>query len=365
MNSDPYESAAWRAFGMMDADEAAGFDEAMRDDPALRDASRGIDRLAAAVAVASAVPVAPRAGQLDRLHRRLGLQVSRGTNWFAISGWAAAAILMVVLILDRHSNNTKGSTLQAGANEPSKSDSPKHGSVKANDLTEPRDEVRGTDASNTAKNETPAVAAEGDGKVVVAVETKRLIQEIGVLRDKLATLQERDRNRFEPVAGMAWPVVMRMRPPGSGSSESLALNTGAPTPEEPTLTTMLGDGLIGSINAFVREGTSHPFEAAAVSTPDPSAIPIYDAARDSGTLVVSHLPELAAGESYNLWVQTKSSGNPVYVGRLPDSDVQGADSFEFSLGATGTIPTGFILTKDSQSGTTPPSDQNTFLQGPK
>ena len=71
MNSDPYDSAAWRTFGMLDADEPAIFDQAMHHDPVLRDAYLEMDRLSAAIAASAAAPIEPRTGQLERLQNRL------------------------------------------------------------------------------------------------------------------------------------------------------------------------------------------------------------------------------------------------------------------------------------------------------
>ena len=98
---------------------------------------------------------------------------------------------------------------------------------------------------------------------------------------------------------------------------------------------------------------------------EPSAIPIYDSARDAGTLVVNNLPATTPDEAYNLWVTTKTGDKPVYVGRLPESNVRGGESFDFRLGSKATVPSGFILTRDRQ-GTPPlPSASSTVLQGPR
>ena len=59
MNFDPYDSAAWRTFDMLDADEAAAFDEAMRHDPVLQSAYFEMDRLSAAIATPSPLPSSP------------------------------------------------------------------------------------------------------------------------------------------------------------------------------------------------------------------------------------------------------------------------------------------------------------------
>lgn len=96
----------------------------------------------------------------------------------------------------------------------------------------------------------------------------------------------------------------------------------------------------------------------------PSAIPIYDAARDSGTLVVNNLPAAEEGRVYNLWVTTAQSDKPVYVGSLPASRTPGADSFDFSLGSNMVIPSGFMLTKDPENQPAAPGESNTVLKGP-
>ena len=95
-----------------------------------------------------------------------------------------------------------------------------------------------------------------------------------------------------------------------------------------------------------------------------TAIPIYDAARDSGTLVVSNLPAAENDEVYNLWVKTEAGAKPIYVGSLPESSATGADSFDFSLGSTMVFPSGFVLTKDPRDTPTTPTATNTVLQGP-
>jgi len=107
-----------------------------------------------------------------------------------------------------------------------------------------------------------------------------------------------------------------------------------------------------------------PQENAPVVATHPSAVPIYDAARDSGTLVVSNLPPAEAGAVYNLWVTGDSGGQPSYVGSLPQRSASGGDSFDFSLGSTSVLPTGFLLTKDPAGTPATPSQANTVLEGP-
>ena len=93
-------------------------------------------------------------------------------------------------------------------------------------------------------------------------------------------------------------------------------------------------------------------------------MPIYDAARDTGTLVVSNLPPAPQGRVYHLWVSTSASTRPVYLGKLPDNSVSGAESFDFSLGSTMILPTAFMLTLDPANSPAAPGDDNTVLAGP-
>ena len=102
MNSDPYDSAAWKTFGMLDADESAAFDDAMRSDPALRKYALEMDRLSAAIAACTTAPVEPEAGLLERVQDRLRHRPSRTAGiWLAVTGWAAAIALALVLVLGR------------------------------------------------------------------------------------------------------------------------------------------------------------------------------------------------------------------------------------------------------------------------
>jgi Anti-sigma-K factor rskA len=97
----------------------------------------------------------------------------------------------------------------------------------------------------------------------------------------------------------------------------------------------------------------------------PGAIPIYDAARDAGTLVVSNLPPAPAGQEYNLWVQTTSDGAPVRLGILPDAGTSPSESFDFNLGSNQVRPAGFTLTLDPKDKPAAPHSKNTVLQSPQ
>jgi hypothetical protein len=418
MNSDPHDSAAWRTFGMMDADESAIFDEAMRHDPALRGAFLEMDRLSAAIGAASVAPIEPRAGQLERLQNRLGLYpVKRSYFWMGISGWAAAAALSLLLVFTRGESSKPHATVAANsAARGNGSISPKtaHGKTPSANPESSHTTNEAT-ASNDAADDNAAVlaAAQELAKNNLKVETKRLVQEIEVLRENLEKFQQRDRILFEAVPGVAVPIVMTMRPPGLESDGEITL---AQNDTEHSITGMLGDALKlvqsdshtqaagTSSGAFAmamdqsahttetttsRQGLPGALAATASSplgddattnniatdasslppivsneAPLPSAVPIYDAARDSGTLVVNNLPSAGDGNVYNLWVHTIDGQTPIYVGSLPESSESGTDSFDFNLGSTRVLPSGFVLTKDEVNKPSTPSVHNTVLQGP-
>ncbi len=372
MNSDPYDSAAWRTFGMLDADESAIFDQAMRHDPVLRGAYLEMDRISAAIAASAAAPIEPRTGQLERLQNRLGLYPSRRAYlWLGVSGWAAAAAVTLVLFLDRSTpDKANDRSATASGSSPRPSDhaaAPAPNTASPNETSPAVPQQAGNNPDLTPKiapvpgNETDAIAA-------ARMETKRLYQEIEVLRENLEKFQIRDRVLFQATPGVALPIVMTMSPPGTASEDSTALTK---NDDHPAITAMLGDAL--TARTPTTTATTEVVPPVAVRTPQenapvvptqPSAVPIYDAARDSGTLVVSNLPPAEAGAVYNLWVTTEAGARPVYVGSLPERSAAGADSFDFSLGSTTTLPSGFLLTKDPQDTPASPTSANIILQGP-
>jgi len=383
MNSDPYDSAAWRTLGMLDADESAIFDEAMHHDPVLRGAYLEMDRLTAAIAAACSTPIEPKAGQLERLQNRLGINKTSHLHlWLAITGWSAAAVLATMLILDRTGiTRPESTTTASGYPTPAAKDTIAPAAPKSPPVTGQNAAI--PSPSSVGPAEVPGTG-ETDPKAVVKVETKRLVQEIAVLRDNLEKYQHRDRVLFEPVPGMALPIIMKMNPPGQTSDDNTAL---AANDSQSPVAMLLADTLklqsdpavFGEGAAIAGEGDQNPSEnqTAAVtpavparatdvtqSIAHPSAIPIYDAARDSGTLVVSNLPTAAPGKVYNLWVTTATGEKPVYVGSLPEVTSARAESFDFSLGSNMVIPSGFALTQDPEQAPATPSEKNTVLQGP-
>ena len=300
---------------------------------------------------------------LELLRTRLGFGPPKSAPfWVAVSGWSAAAVLAVLLTL-----HLTGIIDQWGAPPVTGG----HDLPPQSNLATAPAGANPSTASATARpgqsrsNSNPAPAgSHPDGKSTTKVETKRLNQEIEVLRDHLEKFQNRDRALFEVVPGMALPIVMTMTPPGVAAADPAFF---AKNDEHSPITTLLGDALTALTG--VSSGKT-PVPPAGqpnhlTSLPEhPTAIPIYDAARDSGTLVVSNLPPAAEGEVYNLWVSTEPGAQPVYVGSLPENSASGADTFDFSLGSTMVLPSGFILTRDPLDAPATPSETNTVLQGP-
>ena len=354
MNSDLYDSAAWRAFQMLDAEEAAIFDEAMLHDPVLRSAYLEMGRLAAAIAATTTVPLDAQAAHLDHLQIRLGLNAKHLSHfWLAASGWTTAVVLATLLtlhltgIIDRMDG---GNAAPSGTSAPA----PVSTTSQAGQAAIPADRT---------STGAPVAGKDADSKTPTKVETKRLNQEIAVLRDNLEKFQHRDRVLFEVVPGMALPIVMAMNPPDVALEDSSLMKNEESSP----LTALLGDALRALTGAPTETAptvdAAHALDATGLSK-HPTAIPIYDAARDSGTLVVSDLPAADEGEDYNLWVTTATGTRPIYVGTLPANSAAGTDSFDFSLGSTMVLPSGFVLTKDPQNAPANPTAANTILQGP-
>jgi hypothetical protein len=370
MNSDPHDSTAWRSFGMLDTDETAGFDEAMRHDPQLKAAARDMDRLSAAVALATSHPVIPRDGHLERIQSRLGMHhPRRAPLWFGISGWAAAAALALLLVWNV--KGFRGLPAQPGpiVNSPGVTESAVHDGVPADvQAVATNDNPSDTDTA-PAKQPSPETNPSG---LVIRRETEQLTREIAVLQSQVQLYQSRERAWSQVLPGVALPVIMKMTPPGAESTidSSLAMN-------DSPISQLLGETL--RIAGSAKQGSGDSPDAV-MSTADTAflntavevpavapagAIPIYDAARDAGTLVVTNLPPAPTGLEYNLWVQAKRDGPPVRIGILPDAGTSPSESFDFSLGDNQVMPSGFILTQDPADRPAAPNADNTVLQSPQ
>ena len=306
---------------MLGGDESAEFSEAMRDDPGLRRACQEMDRLAAAIAATSCAPVTPQAADVERLKRSLGLPHAgrKAPLWLAVSGWIAALGISAWVVRE--------------------------------ELVSPKE------VATAAEPSPPPVQTAVETRDS-SVEIGRLSSEIGALRENLEAFQQREREFYQILPGRALQVVMTMLPPGDTS-------TGRPSLITPA---MLGDALA----AMNRQSAAVEEEIPAEQTTaihqaqpmPPMAVPIYDPVRDSGTLVVSDLLPAEQGHAYHLWVSTSHSTQPVFIGSLPESSATGADAFDFSLGSSMILPTGFLLTYGPVGTPTAPGAENTVLVGP-
>ncbi len=342
---------------MLDAEESAAFDDALRESADLRHAYREINALAAAVAVSQVKPLPTRAGDFERLQARLGLLRKRPVNWLGISGWAIAASLALLLVVSHNPRAARSTTRQTQAD------------ARATPAGAPAE--RKPEAARIPGEEAPALAASGtsDGaaggsetKAAKKGETMKLIQEVSVLREKLESVANRDRKRFEFVPGRSWPVMMTMAPPPSSDEDETTIEEDAPA-----LTSRVADALAG-ISPMVGDPSevSAPDETAAASgTATAAAIPIYDPVTDEGAIVVAGLPEPEEDMGNFLWVATETSEVPVLVGQLPPNESQQAVSIDFELGTKGILPTSFILTNGKIGNPAAPSARNTILIGPR
>jgi len=340
---------------MLNAEESAAFDDALREDAALRHAYREINALGAAVAASQAIPLQARPGQLERLQARLGLQHRRPTNWLGISGWAIAASLALLLVI----SNRPGSAASGNV-----AVSPQMGAKTAHVAAANASGANGTaedKESLAASNSSTGSAGAGEGKSNKKIESKRLIQEISVLREKLESVAKRDQKRFEIISGRSWPVMMTMAPPSSTADTATVLE------DAPALTSRVGDALAG-LSSIVGDPSQEPASgepAAADANVSPTAIPIYDPFTDHGAIVVAGLPFSDPGMGNYLWVATETSDVPVLVGQLPPRDSQQPVSIDFTLGTRGILPTSFILTNGTIGNPAVPSEKNTILIGPR
>ncbi len=328
MNSDPYDSAVWRSFGMLDHEETERFADAMGQDPGLRRACQEMDRLAAAIAATSCAPVTPQAAEIERLKRSAGLPHAgrKAPLGLAVCGWLLALGLAAWTIRDALVSTAEAPRIAEPSPPPAR----------------PADEARDIPDQS--------------------VETRRLTMEIAELQENLEAFQQRERELYQIVPGRALQVVMTMLPPGQVSADRPSLVTPA----------LLGDALAAMNRhapAVAEEpvGESHLQEttvAHEAAPLPPMAVPIYDPVRDTGTLVVSDLLPAEADHAYHLWVTTGHSARPVFIGSLPESSATGTDSFDFSLGSSMILPTGFLLTYGPVGTPAAPAAENTVLAGP-
>jgi hypothetical protein len=359
---------------MLDADETAGFDEAMRHDPELMGAYREVECLTAVIAAVVTHPVKPQSGQLESLHLRLGLNVAKRTNWLGISGWAAAAVVLLLWQLpnrDKDPQNLTQRETRPVRVAVTKLSPPPAATVVTAAVASPIEE---TPPKNSLEKSARLITAPAELTAVVKRETRRLTQEIETLRSHLESAEARDRRLFEAVPGFSRPVVMRMKLPEDVTLASASEfsdggvateKTEFPLTEDQPIATVIGDALASAAQPKLKRHAPPP-PAAVNASASLSAISVYDPALDTGTIVIAgDLPADSGDGPPQLWMVT-DDGIPIYVGTLPVVGTQGAENtFDFSFGKPSTVPKGFILTKGSPGPPVPPTAANTLLVGPK
>jgi hypothetical protein len=270
---------------------------------------------------------------------------------FAWSGWAAAAAVTIVLLMKNppatsdlpistaHSNPSAADHLSRSASLPAQADA----AEKAPTLVK---------EERVSSQDIVAEATE------MREQQRSLIQEIDTLRKQIVLLTTRDKERLVAQNGISWPIIMKLTAPGTDPLAAVI--------KDPVLGAMFDMNPLKTENPASSENFKAGAQASA-PLPDPSlpsAVPIYDPARDSGQLLINNLNPPEEGQAYFLWVQSDQSEQPVLVGSLPDNFTS-SETFDFQLGAVGIIPDRFLITQDLQQAPSPPNTSNTVLLGPE
>jgi hypothetical protein len=392
MNAENREYAAWRTFGLLSPDGQKAFDAAVEANESLSETRDHMEALAAAISVTHSRPVTPGAGLLEKIRERCGLSKQRPSvnsrkrlrpvlQW---AGWGVAATLAVLLAVREKSGpltagqspppssgNPADNSRRPGIRPPGRVPLPDHSLTRTPEpdrplrpLAEASGVARGVPHSGSADPSahtqvgTPAATDNMPVEPTAEpAEKRKLIQEIETLTAELKRTRQQNGEILSPAPGRSWPLVVEMKPPANSRKDS-----------DPPLSSQIADALAGKSVTPTAEGTSQP--------PPASAIPVYDPARDTGTLAVRNLPAAPTGSQYHLWVGTADAVDPVFVGTLPDN-LFVTDSLDFSLGSTGIVPTAYYLTLNSTGLRTAtvesvsnvgqlvlPNSSNIVLQGP-
>jgi hypothetical protein len=370
MKSEACENAARHLFGLLAPEDEPLYEAAAAEDPVMREARRLVEELACAVALQAAVPVEPPAHLLPQIKAACGLLpepavpglarvILAWSGWGAAAAVAAAALALWPRPVSRPVEMASGGTtpvhLRSGL--PHQSPSPPPATIPESGGGRTGADAAVADAA-TAPNDTHAD---------VRSENRRLIQELAVLRPELERYRQRDRELFAAVPGRSWPLIVEMHPPGLKPEEtpdgilSSAVdgyfNGRTPNQKGP-------DPVTGSATAPETPVDTASLPPAAGETLEiPRAIPVYDPARDQGTLTVRHLPPPAEGSAYHLWVTAGAGSPPVLAGILP-ADIGTNDAFDFNLGSTGFVPQSYFLTQDPAGSPLAPAGGNIVLEGP-
>jgi hypothetical protein len=344
MNSD--DPPPYSAFGIEDPPISPSASE--------REQQRWIDAISAVIAVDGSKPIAPSAAMHDAIQWRIDAPVRslRRMRLLAWSGWAAAAMLCAgFFLLDERREMTAREDLSP---------------ITSQDQVAAQQKASLSPSENRiAIEEKVAMAQQAATDAQALQESMRaqqrsLIQEIETLREKVSVLAARDTERLVANDGISWPIIMKLTHPEADPA-TVAI-------DEPLLGVLLAPGKIPTV-AGMQAPLSAPRLAGlppAENVPInlPSAVPVYDPARDTGQLIVSNLPVPADGQAYYFWVKNDQSEQPVLVGTLP-SDIAQSETFDFRLGSTGMIPNRFMITQDPVENPQSPAASNIILDRPQ
>lgn len=343
--------------------------------PQSRQKQELLNLVATLVAVDNSRPIRPSARSLDVIHLKISQRssLSAKQRLFVWSGWAAAAAITLFVIIRPSFNPVDELTAnEAGTStisRPSLLYPPKDTSLlhSANN-----------DSDHTFSNENKTPSTPYD-KSRSMREQRSLIQKIEQLRNQVALLASRDTERLTAQDGVTWPIIMKLTTPGSDPATAIVQNPilGVMLNQDSRKTVSIQDENLKE--ALARQGRLPEGETASSqdenlkeasqtseAIPDltiPSAVPIYDSARDIGQLLVNNLSAPVEGQAYFLWVQSDNAQQPILVGTLPDA-IGDSETFDFKLGSTGIIPDQFLITQDAVLYPQVPSTSNTILQGP-
>jgi hypothetical protein len=342
--------------------------------PKSREQNNVADLVATVVAIDQSRPIRPRADSLSKIHRTISreMPLTPAQRWIVSSGWAVAAAVTVFFLwkpVTRFGNSAPESQITATPQPiqpPENKAQPVPKIVVAPESTQP--EI----AENSHHVQKQSVNPRADDV------QRKLIQEIEVLRKEVEILAVRDTERLVVQGGVSWPIIMKLTRPGTDPDSAIVQDpllsafldnqvaSGAPANNESIATNTTTPslriaGVPGNEGELLAQADAQP------AVPDlnmPSAVPVYDPARDEGQFIVNNLPDPQEGNEYFLWVQSDKAAGPVLVGTLPNN-IQNNESFSFQLGSKGLIPQSFLVTQDTARAPSVPSTANTILQGPQ
>jgi hypothetical protein len=275
--------------------------------------------------------------------------ISRSQRVIAWTGWAAAAVAVFLLIQKNSDPMRAGDNAAQSAGMPMDALPSENAAAPFDSSPRPSAIIDDHD-----KKESQKMVKETTQN---HEHQRSLIQEIETLRKQIAVLASRDTERLVPQHGVSWPIIMKLTTPGTDHAAAVV--------DYPLLHSMLQfdvkDGRGGVPQPpILADRAVLPSNQ---SPPLPSAVPIYDPARDVGLLVISNLDKPKNDQAYHLWVQSDTSPQPVLVGTLPDH-IATTETFDFKLGSVGIMPDQFLVTQDQREAPRSPDTKNTILLGP-